>query len=146
MALRLLVLLSFALVKIGAARLFGVTDGFMIGVAILDLVILAVAPSWVAMAGADRATGPLRTFASVPLVLLTLILMNLTLQLPRLNLERAVLGGVVGAVAVWLLATLVAFAFVSAKMRFVPTSTDRRRAEYFVLTHQRGRGARRAAG
>jgi hypothetical protein len=136
-----------------------VTADFLTGLTIFDAAALFVAPSWIAMAGANRASGPLRTFVTVPAVQLVLIGSNLVMQavaifggtanllgaISRLGgqaLTRSMLGGVPGALALWLIATMVAFAYVAVRMRFVPTQTDRRRAAAFVAAHYSARLSR----
>ena len=156
MSRRLLVVLTAVLaLKLGARSLFdSVEPELLTGLLVADLLVLLTAPSWVAMPGANRATGPLRTFVTVPLVYLGLIAMNVGLQVPgvfanapdvieamtrilTVALPRAMLGGVAGALVLWLVATVVAFVFTGIKLRFVPTETDRKRAEVFVAAHYR---------
>jgi hypothetical protein len=129
-----------------------ITQELLTALTLFDAAALFVAPSWVATAGANRATGPLRTFALVPAIQLVLIASNIVLQSPsifgrasdvllatsRVSAEavpRSMLGGTPGALALWLIATLFAFAYVAVRLRFVPTQTDRRRAAAFVAAH-----------
>jgi hypothetical protein len=133
-----------------------VTDEFVTALTLFDAAALFVAPAWVAMRGSNRATGPLRTFALVPGLQLFLIGSNVVLQTfsfaPQAGvaaaattrvggeaLTRSVLGGLPGGLALWLLATTFAFAFVCYRMRFVPTQSDRRRAAAFVAAHYTAR-------
>jgi len=129
-----------------------VTPELLTGLTLFDAAALFVAPAWVAVRGANRATGPLRTFVLVPLIQVSLIVSNVVLQTPSIfgrasdvalatsrvggeALPRSMLGGVPGALALWLLATMVAFAYVAFRLRYVPTQTDRRRAAAFVAAH-----------
>jgi hypothetical protein len=158
MALRLvLVLMAVLGLKVGARWLFGpVEPELLTGLVIADLFVLFSAPSWVAMIGGNRATGPLRTFVTVPLVYIGLIAMNVGLQIPGVfastpdvieamtrifthALPRAMLGGLAGALGLWLVATTVAFVFTGFKLRYVPTETDRKRADAFVASHYKVR-------
>jgi hypothetical protein len=149
--------MALLLLKVGARSLVDVVEpDLLTALVIADLFIMLGAPSWVAMAGANRATGPLRTFATVPLVQIGLIAMNAGLLMPGVvgstpnvvdgltriladALPRAMLGGVAGGLVLWLVATIVAFVFTAIKLRFVPTETDRKRADAFVAAHYKVR-------
>ena len=164
MALRLFLALTLLLLlKIAAATTFGpVQDGLLTALLLADLLALLTTPSWVAMAaGANRATGPLRTFVAVPLIYLGLITTNVLLQIPlafastpdvvegmtrvvTVALPQSMLGGVAGAMVLWLVATVLAFVYTGFKLRFVPTETDRKRADAFVSSHYKVRLGRAA--
>jgi len=154
MALRLvLVLVTILLLKVGARSLVGAVEpDLLTALVIADMFIMLGAPSWVAMIGANRATGPLRTFVTVPLVHIGLVAMNAGLLIPGVvgstpnvvdglgrvvtdAVPRAMLGGVAGGMVLWLVATIVAFVFTAIKLRYVPTETDRKRADAFIAAH-----------
>jgi hypothetical protein len=133
-----------------------VTPELLTALTLFDAAALFVAPSWVAIAGANRATGPLRTFLAVPAIQVVLIASNAVLQTPLISgaandvllatsrvstaaVQRSMLGGVPGALALWLIATMFAFGYVAVRLRFVPTQTDRRRAAAFVAAHYTAR-------
>jgi hypothetical protein len=158
MPLRLALVLTTTLtLKIAARWLFdSLEPELLTGLLLADVLVLVSAPSWVAMPGGNRATGPLRTFVTVPLVYVGLIAMNTGLQIPAVfastpdviegmtriftvAVPRSMLGGIAGALVLWLVATIFSFVYTGYKLRFVPTETDRKRADAFVASHYKVR-------